>query len=555
MDISRRRVFQGVAVAGAVAAGARAAAGAEVSRMSPVAGPFKPDWQSLIDGYRAPDWFRDAKFGIWAHWGVQSVPEFGDWYFRWMYAQGTSIYDHHLKHYGHPADTGFMDITRLWTIPNWDPERLVDLYQKAGAKYFVALANHHDNFDNYDSTYQPWNATRIGPKRDVIGTWAKVARARGLPFGVSNHSAHAWHLNQIAYSYDAEGPRRGERYDAYRLTKADGVGKWWEGLDPQDLYTGRSLVMPDGFSSIIEADQWREQNDRQWYEEPPANNPAFVRTWTLRCRDLIDKYRPDLVYFDDYDLPLGQAGLDIAAHYYNSSLSWHGKLQAVINCKRLMARPLQRFGVVEDVERGGRVTIDSAPWQTDTCIGNWHYDRALYDSHGYKSSLSVIHTLCDVVSKNGNLLLSVPLRADGTHDDQELAFLAEMGAWMATNGEAIYGSRPWRTFGEGPNNGGGGDFAENNPVGYCGKDIRFTTKAGALYAMVMAWPETGLVKLTSLAKGAPIGRGEVERVDLLGVGEPLTFRRTSDALEVQLPDLVPAPRVWVLKLQGTGLVG
>jgi alpha-L-fucosidase len=192
--------------------------------------PFKPTWESLVGGYRTPDWFRDAKFGIWAHWSAQCVPEAGDWYARQMYMQGGWQYDHHVKTYGHPTQVGFMEMNNRWKAENWDPEALMDLYARAGAKYFVSLANHHDNFDAYDSKYHAWNSVRVGPKKDIVGTWARVARAKGLRFGVSNHSAHAWHWLQTAYGYDPEGPLAGQRYDAFKLTQATARangGKAW----------------------------------------------------------------------------------------------------------------------------------------------------------------------------------------------------------------------------------------------------------------------------------------------------------------------------------------
>jgi alpha-L-fucosidase len=226
----------------------------------------------------------------------------------------------------------------------------MSLYLKAGAKYYVTLANHHDNFDNYDSKYHAWNSTRVGPKKDIVGIWEKLARKSGLRFGVTNHSAHAWHWFQTAYGYDAEGEHAGERYDAHTLTKEDGKGKWWEGLDPAELYTGRNIVIPDGFKTMAEARAWHDQNDRKWDENAPAQNPEFVKKWFLRCQDLIDKYHPDLLYFDNHELPLGQAGLDIAAHYYNSNIKDRGKLEAVLNSKGL--QPDRAGTMVLDIERG-----------------------------------------------------------------------------------------------------------------------------------------------------------------------------------------------------------
>jgi alpha-L-fucosidase len=360
---------------------------------------------------------------------LNACREAGDWYARGMYLPGQRAYDHHLKTYGHPADTGFIDIYPQWRAENWNPDDLLDLYAKAGAKYFVAMANHHDNFDAYQSRFHDWNSVRLGPKKDIIGLWAKAARKRGLRFGVSNHSAHAWHWFQTAYGYDPEGPRKGERYDAFKRFAVDGKGKWWEGLDPQQLYGGAVMPLPDGFGTVADTDKWHEANDRVWTEKAPLNNPAFTRQWYLRCKDLIDSYKPDLVYFDNFDLPLEQAGLDIAAHYYNASLQWRGKLEAVINIK---PHDAHRPGIVADVERGLRSEISAEPWQTDTCIGDWHYNRRIFEEKRYLPAAEVIHRLCDIVSKNGNLLLSIPVRGDGTIDSEERRIVEEIGAWMGT---------------------------------------------------------------------------------------------------------------------------
>ena len=544
-DWTRRSFLQASAAAGALAAPHVHAAPA-----APAA--FAPTWDSLVGGYRAPDWFRDAKFGIWAHWSAQCVPEVGDWYARSMYLQGHGHYDHHVKTYGHPSKVGFMEIQNRWKAEHWQPEELMDLYVKAGAKYFVALANHHDNFDAYDSKYHGWNSVRVGPRRDIVGIWAKAARRRGLRFGVSNHSAHAWHWLQPAYGYDAEGPLAGQRYDAFRLRKADGKGQWWEGLDPQELYTGPNMVIPDGITSIKAAQDWHEANDRIWNEDPPAGNPAFTRQWFLRCRDLVDSYRPDLLYFDNYGLPLGQTGLDITAHFYNASMAWHGgRLEAVVNAKFLP--PERRAGLVEDTERGFREGIEPLPWQTDTCIGEWHYNRWIYEGHRYKPAAAVIHRLCDIVAKNGNLLLSVPLRGDGTLDADERRILADLAEWMGRNAEAIHGTRPWRRYGEGPTR-VRADAEEGQPMAFGAQDIRYTTKDGALYAIALGWPESGVLRLTALAQDSALAPGAIERVEALGAAQPLSFSRTAKALEVRVPEGLAGSAAIALKIQGQGLV-
>ncbi|MDB5734750.1 MAG: hypothetical protein JWN16_1387 [Alphaproteobacteria bacterium] len=509
-------------------------------------GPFKPDWESLKAQYQAPDWFRDAKFGIWAHWSAQCVPEAGDWYARQMYIQGHKQYDDHLARFGHPADNGFMEMDNRWKAENWNPEALLDLYVKAGAKYFVSLANHHDNFDNYNSRFHDWNSTRVGPKRDIVGTWAKAARARGLKFGVSNHSAHSWHWFQVAYGYDPEGARAGQRYDAWKLTKYDGKGKWWEGLDPQELYAGAVMPMPDGLASIKDANAFHESHDRVWNETPPLANPAFIRQWYLRCKDLIDSYRPDLIYFDNFDLPLGQAGLDVTAHYYNSSIQWHGSLQAVVNCKALPEN--RRAAVVEDVERGFRADIVPHPWQTDTCIGDWHYNRARYNDKSYMGAAAVIHRLCDVVAKNGCLLLSVPVRGDGTIDSEERAIVEQIGSWTQRFGEAIYGSRPWKISGEGPTQIASGQFGEGKMKPFEAADIRFTTKGAVLYVITLGRPN-GMVNIASLAKA-----GVVKRVEVVGSTAPLSFTQDGTGLHVSVPSAASHDFGVALKIMGDGLV-
>ena len=386
-------------------------------------GRFEPTWDSLTAGYQCPEWFRDAKLGIWAHWGPQCVPEQGDWYARAMYIQGNRQNLSHVATYGHPSEFGFMEIDHLWKADKWEPEELIQLYVDAGARYFVAMANHEDNFDAYASRYHAWNAVNVGPKRDIVGTWAKAARAKGLRFGVSNHSSHAWHWFQPAYGYDAEGEKAGVRYDAYRLKKEDGKGSG--GMDLiRKIFTANPVSsFPDGITTIAAAKAWHDANNLPWTEEPPPNDPHFVELWFHRLKDLIDQYRPDFVYLDNTELPLGQAGLDIAAHYYNANMSWNGgKLDAVLTAKGL--REERRAAVVQDHERSvGGGGIQPYPFETGTCIGQWHYKKDLE----YKSVGTIVRMLVDVVSKNGTLLLSIPQRGDGTIDEREVAFLKGLG--------------------------------------------------------------------------------------------------------------------------------
>ncbi len=510
-------------------------------------GPFKPTWESLARGYRAPDWFRDAKFGIWAHWGAQCVPEAGDWYARNMYIQGQWQNEHHLRNYGHPTKFGFKEFYPLWKAEKWNPAAMLKLYKEAGARYFVAMANHHDNFDHYDSRFHGWNSVKIGPRRDIVAGWSEAARKAGLPFGVSVHSAHAWHWFQTAYAYDPEGSQKGKRYDAWQ-NPGDGKGTWWEGLDPQELYTGPLLAAPAGIRSRAAMEKWQGQHTGVWNEEAPQGNPFFTDQWFLRTQDLVDRYRPDLLYFDNTGLPLGQAGLDITAHYYNASRKWKGGAGGVVvNGKKLL--PAQKPALVEDFERGGSGGILELPWQTDTCIGSWHYDRSIYERRGYKGAGEVLRKLIDIVSKNGNLLLSIPVRGDGSLDEIEVGLLKELAEWMPVNGEGIFGTRPWKTYGEGNLRTGGGMFNEAN-LPYSSSDIRYTTRGATLYAFALNHPADGKLTLKCLAGPD----NQVEELALLGYKGRLKWRQDREGLHVELPAKLPSKYTVGLRIRGRKLL-
>ncbi len=503
-------------------------------------GPFEATWASLVDQYRCPEWFRDAKLGIWAHWSAQCVPEEGDWYARSMYIQGHDQYEAHLKKYDHPSEFGFMEIDNLWKAGKWDPEALMDLFVAAGAKFFVSLANHEDNFDCYDSRYHAWNSVNVGPKRDIVGTWARIARERGLRFGVSNHSSHAWHWFQTAYGYDAEGPMAGVRYDAYTLTKADGKGKWWEGLDPQDLYGKPSIVIPDGFTSTKLAHRWHDTNNLPWTELAPPHDPEFAAKWFFRLQDLIDSYQPDFVYLDNGELPFGQVGLDIVAHYYNQNMAANGgKLDGVLTAKGLSGA--HRPAVTQAWERSAAGYIQELPFEAETCIGQWHYKKGIE----YKTTGHVLRILVDIVSKNGTLLLSIPQRGDGSIDDEELAILEGMADWIAVNGEGIYGTRPWRVFGEGPTEMPRGRAADA-PIPYTQEDIRYTSKDGAVYLFVLAVPEEAV---TAEELGLDHeGVGEIASVRLLGSGEKTEWSQGGTSLRIEKPLQIPCENVLAYRI-------
>jgi alpha-L-fucosidase len=476
-------------------------------------GPYKPTWDSLLE-FEAPEWYRDVKFAIWAHWSPQCVPEDGDWYGRNMYIESEKQYQYHRSHYGPQSQIGYKDLCAKWTLEKWDPKELIARYQKAGARIFIALANHHDGFDCWDSRYHPWNSVALGPRRDVVGGWAAEARKQGMRFGVTVHQARNWWWFQPAHDVDHSGSMKGVPYDG-ALTAAQGNGQWWNGLDPQRLYGVKHPI--DALPDI-----------------------AYVKNFYDRTRDLIDRHNPDLVYFDNAGFPLGWAGMNLAAYLYNKSLRENGgRTQAVVTIKRVADEHLK--AVVADYERGGAKELKQMvyPWQSETCIGGWHYDRKLYeqgDKYGwYLNPGYVVHWLIDIVSKNGTFVLNIPGRPDGTIDSKEIAVLDGITAWMQTNSEAIYDTRPWKVYGEGPTNlwnrQGYYDLGGVGPT-----DIRFTrNKANnVIYALTLGWP-SGPILVKSLGLSAPTQPGKIAKVEFLGTGESVQWSQRPEGLKVEMP--------------------
>lgn len=497
-------------------------------------GYFEPTWESLSN-YEVPEWFRNAKFGIWAHWGAQCEEGVGDWQARGMYQEGSRQYQHHVENYGHPSEFGYKDILPLFEAENWDPEKLVNFYKEIGAQYFFVLGNHHDNYDLWDSKYQEWNSMNVGPHRDILGEWAAAAKKAGLPLGISFHADHAWTWFETSRRYDTKGKYMSVKYDGW-MTKEDGKGKWWEGMDPQNLYAQNHPLSEGTWADGMIHRQWAWGNGAC----PPSQE--FVTNFYNRTLDAINKYNPDVIYFDVTVLPfypVSDAGLKIAAHMYNHSMNTNGgKNRAVVLAKILDEN--QRKAITWDVERGAPNEILETPWQCDNCVGDWHYNISTYERGAYKSAATIAKLLVDIVSKNGNMVLNVPLRGDGTFDEKEEAILVEFGKWMKINNECIYNTRPWYIFGE-------GKIAESvvkiNSQGFndgtysrAGSDeIRFTQTEKYLYVAALSWPKDGKMTIKSLAKGSDYFKKGISKIELLGYGN-VNFERKGDALIVTLPE-------------------
>lgn len=469
------------------------------------AGPYSPDWKAISRLYTVPAWWREAKFGAWSHWDPQSMPEQGDWYSRGMYMEGSPQYEYHLRHFGHPSEYGYKDICHNWVIDRWKPDELMALFVEMGARYFMAMGVHHDNFDCWDSTYQPWNSVRVGPKVDIVGVWEKTARKYGLRFGIGFHHSppRTWgQFMPVRYTGDKKGPRQGVPYDAM-LTIRDGQGKWWEGLDPVDLY-----------GPVHTATE-------------PLLSP-FANQFMWRVDDAITRYHPDVIYFDEaagnslWDLGV-HMGLDflappLVANFYNKSMGWNdGKMDVVINLKCIGGHynsfknnpeliPIVERALVKSTEAIIEPQIMAYPFQTETTLQNWHYQTG----QNYLDAKKVIRLLMENVSRNGTMLLNITQRGRGDLDPEAVRICKDVGGWLKVNGEAVYGSRPFEVFGD--------------------NTVYFTRNKGYVYATLLEW-KGGPITLKALhAGGATLGK--VSKVDLLGSDSPLTFVQDEQGLTV-----------------------
>ena len=470
-------------------------------------GRYPADWNGLSRLYSVPDWWREAKFGAWAHWDPQSMPENGDWYARNMYLPDdrSKDYEFHVNKFGHPSEYGYKDICHNWVIDKWNPDELMDLFVEMGAHYFMAMGVHHDNFDCWNSTYQPWNAVNVGPKQDIVGIWEKVARKHGMRFGIGFHNSpgRTWgQFMAVRYTSDKSGPKQGVSYDALQ-TVMDGKGKWWEGMDPVDLYGPK-----------------HDKND-------PLHSP-FANQFMWRVNDAITKYHPDVIYFDEHagnslvdlgvNMGLGFLAPSLVANYYNQSLQWnHGKMDVVINLKGVGGKynsfknnqeliPLVDRSLVKSTEAVIESQIAAYPFQTETSIAAWHYRTG----QKYMSAKEVIGQLMQNVSRNGTMLLNITQHGRGNLDSLLTRICKDIGAWLKVNGDAVYGSRPFEVSGE--------------------KDVEYTRNKGKTYATLLNWNGNSVMLPALHSGGTTIGK--VSKVELLGSDIPIQFVQDENGLKL-----------------------
>lgn len=480
----------------------------------PVApGPYSADWKALGRAYTAPAWWREAKLGAWAHWDPQSMPEQGDWYARGMYQEGRPQYAYHVKHFGPPSEYGYKDICHNWVIDKWNPERMMNLYVDMGAKFFIAMGCHHDNFDCFASKYQPWNSVRVGPKTDIVGTWEKTARRHGMRFGIGFHDTpgRTWgQFMPVRYTSDKTGPMKGVPYDALETIR-DGKGKWWEGMDPVNLY-GPAHNAQD-----------------------PLHSP-FANQFMWRIDDAISKYHPDVIYFDEHagdsqvdlgvHMGLGFLAPQLVANYYNKYAAWnHGKMEGVVNLKGVGGRynsfqdhpdwlPDVDRALVKSTEAVIEPEIMAYPFQTETTISDWHYRTG----QKYLDAQKLVHSLLQNVCRNGTMLLNLTQHGRGDLDPEVIQIAKDIGAWLKINGEAIYGSRPFEVYGD--------------------AQVCYTRNKGRVYAALLDWKGTPVTLKGLHTGGATLGK--ILKVELLGEGPSLRFVQDGEGLTVTPSAAVPA---------------
>lgn len=507
---------------------------------------FAHTWEELQKQYEFPRWYTEARFGIWVTIGPQSQPEMGGgWYARHMFMEnvgsqqfGRNAYDYHRKTYGPQSEKGYTEVIHQWKADKLDTDALVEYFKSLGAKYIVVHANHHDHFDNFASTYHPWNSVNMGPHKDIVGLFEKSVRKYHLPFGVSSHDDRFLNWWLPAFGADTKGEYKGVPYEG-RMTKADGKGKWWEGYDPAQLY------------GLPPEQRTKEYEDR------------VKHTYMLRQQELVTRYKVDLLWVDGYGFPYGDYGKEVFRTLFNNSLKWHGKIDAVGIAKGYN-EPL----LVKDIEASVANGILPYPWDGIFTFTHWFYKK---DNPSMHNARTVIELLCDIVSKNGNMLLNVELKGDGTIPEEHKLILDGVGDWMKINNEAIYAGKPWQIYGDNLNSckrvkernilnadvnnvlnhATEEDFnartVSSTPYGH--DEVRFITRGDYLYICVLN-PQPGKIQLPALGLDSPQHPGNIRQIQLLGAKGNVDFTQTKDHLLLDVPQQLPTPYAAVFKVRG-----
>ena len=509
-------------------------------------GPFQPTWQSIEANYPGEaEWLREAKVGFWVHFGPQSAGESGDWYARHLYKEPENhhAYHNHLERYGHPSEVGYKEVLRDWNPTALNPKELTRLYKRAGARFLMIQGVHHDNYDLWNSQYHPWNSVNIGPKRDFLREWADACRKEGMRYGVTFHHEYTWWWWQTAFGADTKGDLAGVPYDG-NLTLEDGKGKWWEGYDPRLLYG----------IDLREYETVEERAHSPW--SPP--NPGiftnhldycewYATQWALRMMDVVANYDPDFIYTDGtVQGPFTGDGTGtgykcnamqtVMADYYNRQLKERGKVDAFAIIK--FRNPTNGSVTTEEFDFPNEIKT-SQPWIREAPVGDWFYAPGFtYDSG------SMIRFIIEAICRDGNAALNIPMRPDGSIEEECITMLEKVGDWMRINAEAIYGSKAWVTMGEGEMQGrhlkklpGGGLGKRHKDFKFNVQDIRFTEgKNGNIYAFTMNEPKAGQpIRIQSMGKNAGHLQS-IKRVSLLGYKGKLQWKQVGDALEIIYPE-------------------
>lgn len=521
----------------------------EVKLELPIAkGPFEPTWESIEKNYPGePAWLREAKFGIWVHFGPQAAGESGDWYARNLYKTDKMAYQNHVKRYGHPSEAGYKEVLRDWNPKNLNPEKLTKIYQDAGARFLMIQGVHHDNYDLWNSKYQPWNSVNIGPKRDLIGEWAKACKANGMRYGVTFHHEYTWWWWQTAFGSDKEGSKKGIPYDG-NLTLADGKGKWWEGYDPKMLY-GIDLREYKGV----------EENAHTDWSPPPAgifsNHLGYAKwyttNWALRMMDVVKNYDPDFIYTDGtVQGPFTGDGTgtglkanamqSVIADFYNRSLERRGEVNtfSIVKFRNNTNGTVntEEFGIPSEIKK-------DQPWIAEAPVGDWFYAPDFtYDSG------MMIRYIIEAIARDGNAAICISLLPDGSINEESQKMLKEVGNWMRLNGEGVYGSHAWVIPAEGEMVNGklkmlpGGKLSSSQAeFKFNAQDIRFTVGTNnKLYAFCMNVPAPNTqIKMKSLGTHAKLYGKKVKKVKLLGYKGKLKWEETADGLVITCPMNMP----------------